>query len=364
MDDLAAAIGMDPITFRVKNVGDDRREVFKRQLERCAKELGWEAHPHKTGPDKSDAEKKVGIGFALTNWGGGGRPGCKVEVRIARDGGVEVLSGTQDLGTGTRTYCATIVAEELGLPLGAVTAKIGNSNYGAANGSGGSTTAASLSPAIKDAAFNARKALAEQVAKVLKADAGSLVFANGKIADSKNPSSSVTWKDACASLGPQGLSAQGEWKKELAAERVHGAQGAKVEVDTLTGEIKVLHMVAVQDCGLVLNRLTCASQINGGMVESLSYGLLEERVLDPDLGLMLNANFEDYKLAGCKEIPKMQTIFDDEDTRGVIGVAEASVIPGQSAIANAIFNACGVRLREMPMTCDKLLMGLQALKKA
>jgi xanthine dehydrogenase YagR molybdenum-binding subunit len=364
MDDLAYAIGMDPVEFRKRNLDSGKRDVFSRHLDRVAEAIGWKDHPHKTSPDTSNAEKKIGIGFGIGAWGSGGDKSCKVEVRIAADGSVEVLSGTQDLGTGTRTYVATIVADELGVPLGQVTAKIGNSNYGNANASGGSATTAALCPAVKDAAVNARQALAEKVAKSLGCDAAAITFAGGKLSDSGNAAHSMAWKDACASLGPNGLSAQGGWQDGLSGGQTHTAQAAKVEVDTLTGEIKVLAMVAMMDCGLVLNRAASVSQLNGGMVQALSYGLLEQRVIDPELGLILNANFEDYKIAGCQEIPAMTSLFDDTDERGPMGMAEPAVIPGHSAIANAIYNACGVRLRELPMTCDKLLMGLIALKKA
>jgi xanthine dehydrogenase YagR molybdenum-binding subunit len=364
MDDLAYAIGMDPIEFRKRNLPEAKRELYTRQLDQCAEAIGWREHPHKTAPDRSEAELKTGIGFALATWGGGGNDQCKVEVRIGSDGEVEVLSGTQDLGTGTRTFVTAIVAEELGLELHQVHAKIGRSSYGRANGSGGSSTSASLSPAVKHAAWNAKNAMLAKASELLGVDAKKLAVGGNVIFDGTNPGTHIAWKDLCANLGPQGLSAQGEWQNSLAANGVGGAQAAKVQIDTLTGEIKVLKMVASQNCGFVLNHLAATSQLNGGMIQALSYALLEERVLDADLGLMLNANFGDYKLAGCKEIPEMVAMLDATDTRGVVGIGEPSVIPGHSAIANAIYNACGVRLREMPMTCDKLLMGLQALKKA
>lgn len=362
MDECAYAVGMDLLEFRRINLPEGKRELYMRQLERCAELIGWKAHPHKSAPDRSDAELKVGIGFAIARWGGGGNGQCKVEVRIAQDGSVEVLSGTQDLGTGTRTYCASIVAEELGLELEAVRARIGRSTFGSANASGGSTTSPSLAPSVKHAAHNARVALLEKVAQMLGTKASELEVRPGEIRVAASPSKRIAWKDACAALGPGGLSAQGEWQAHLAGNDIGGAQAAKVSVDTLTGEVKVLEMVAVQDCGLVLNLLAAKSQLQGGMVQSLSYGLFEERVVDPDLGLFLNANFEDYKIAGAADIPAMKAVFED-DPRGVIGMSEAAIIPGHSAIANAIQNACGVRLREMPMTADKILMGLAALKK-
>jgi xanthine dehydrogenase YagR molybdenum-binding subunit len=363
MDELAYALGLDPLEFRKRNLASESSEKYARQLDRCAELIGWPSHPHRTAPDASDAELKVGIGFALAEWGGGGSKACNVTVRIANDGSVEVLSGTQDLGTGTRTYVASIVAEELGLELGQVHARIGHSSYGSANGSGGSTTAASLAPAVKHAAWNARNALFERVASLLGVDAKSLNAGGNAIFDASHPDTRIAWRDACATLGPGGLSANGEWQPHLASRGVGGAQAAKVQVDTLTGEVKVLKMVAVQDCGLVLDRLTARSQVNGGMVQALSYGLFEQRVVERDLGILLSANFEDYKIAGCQEVPEMLAVFDDADERGVIGIGEPVIIPGHAAIANAIHNACGVRLREMPFTCDRVLDGLVKRRK-
>jgi xanthine dehydrogenase YagR molybdenum-binding subunit len=132
-----------------------------------------------------------------------------------------------------------------------------------------------------------------------------------------------------------------------------------VEVDMETGHIRPVKMCHVQDGGLILNRLAAESQINGGMIQSLGMALYEGRVMDPKLGIMLNPGFGDYKLAGCLEIPELVPIIDDGDDRNVvIGIAEPANIPGVGAVANAVFNACGVRVRDLPITPDKILMGL------
>jgi CO/xanthine dehydrogenase Mo-binding subunit len=132
-----------------------------------------------------------------------------------------------------------------------------------------------------------------------------------------------------------------------------------VEVDLETGHIRPIKMVHVQDGGLPLNRTAMESQINGGMIQSLGMALYEGRVMDPKLGIMLNPGFGDYKLAGCLEIPELVPIIDDGDDRNVvIGIAEPANITGVGAVANAVFNACGVRVRELPITPDKILMGL------
>lgn len=355
VDELAYAIGMDPLEFRKKNLKDP---VYARQLDAVAREIGWSEHPNKTAPASLADGIGVGIGFAVGTWGGGGRPGNAVTVKIERDGSVTASVGSQDLGTGTRTYVAAIVAEELGLPLEAVTARIGDSRLGQATGSGGSTTTASLAPAVMDAARKARTLLADRLAQSMGIPAERLRFAGERVADEQDPSKVLSWKQACGSLGGDGLSARGEFVATLAGNGVHGAQAAKVSVDTLTGRVQVLAMVAMQDCGLPLNRTAVRSQIQGGMVQALSYGLLEERVIDPAGGWALSANLEDYKLAHALEIPEMTALIDDEDTRGVIGMAEPAIIPGHGAIANAVYNACGARVRDLPLTPDKVLAAL------
>jgi len=355
VDELAYKAGLDPLEVRKKNL---KHEAYQRQLTRVAQEIGWPAHPNKTAPGKAEGRWCTGIGFGVSVWGAGGRAECQVDVRIGRDGSVSSAVGSQDLGTGVRTYVATIVAEELGLPVTAVTARIGSSRLGQANGSGGSTTTASLAPAVKSAAWNARTKFAEHLAQALGTEATNIHFAGGQVEDKKN-GKKLAFAQACALLPQEGLSARGEWVKELAGNGIHGAQAAKVRVDPLTGQVEVLKMVCLQDSGLPLNRLTLRSQIAGGMVQALSYGLLEERVIDPDLGIALNANFEDYKIAGSMEIGEIVALIDDDDQREqAIGVAEATCIPGHSAIANAIFNACGARVRDLPLTPDKVLAAL------
>ncbi len=356
IDELSYKAGLDPLEVRLKSLKDN--ETYQRQLKRVALEIGWAAHPNRTAPGKPEGRWCTGIGFGVSTWGGGGHAECEVDVRIERDGSVSSAVGTQDLGTGSRTYVATIVAEEFGLPVSAVKARIGSSRLGQANGSGGSTTTGSLAPAVKSAAWNARMKFAEHLAKALGSEATNIHFADGQVEDRKD-GKKITFAKACALLPQEGLSARGEWVKELAGAGIQGAQAAKVRVDPLTGQVEVLKMVCVQNCGLPINRLTLRSQIAGGMVQALSYGLLEERVIDPDLGLALNANLEDYKIAGPQEIGEIVSLIDDEDPREqAIGVAEATCIPGHGAIANAVFNACGARVRDLPLTPDKVLAAL------
>src|SRR5713226_7830873 len=352
MDELAYKIGMDPVAFGKKNMRD---EVYHRQLDRGAREISWEKR--NGTPGGGTGPRKRGMGCAAGTWGGGGNNQCKVDVTVARDGSVLVAVGTQDLGTGTRTFTRAIVAEELGLQIKDVVEQIGNSKLGAANPSGGSTTAASLSPSVKDAAIKTRLALAEKMAPLLgNAKLEEIAFAGGNVTGGGK---SLAWKQACAALPSAGVTAHGEWRSDLQGRGVHGVCFAEVEVDVETGKIRPIKMVQVQDGGLPLNRLTMESQINGGMIQSLGMAFWEGRVMDADLGLQLNPGFGDYKLPGSLEMPEFVPLIDDDDKREVvIGIAEACIIPSLGALANAVFNACGVRVRELPITPDKILSGL------
>ena len=140
---------------------------------------------------------------------------------------------------------------------------------------------------------------------------------------------------------------------------MHGACFAEVEVDTETGHVKAIKMVHVQDVGLPLNRTGLESQINGGMIQSLGQVLYEGRVMDADLGVMLNPEMENYKIPGALEMPELVPLIDDEDKReAVIGVGEPALIPAVGALANAVFNAIGVRIHDLPITPDKILTAL------
>jgi xanthine dehydrogenase YagR molybdenum-binding subunit len=136
-----------------------------------------------------------------------------------------------------------------------------------------------------------------------------------------------------------------------------------VAVDTDTGRITVLKVVAVADCGLVLNRLTTESQVIGGSIQGARYALFEDRLMDPNTGSMVNPEYENYKIVGTLEAPEIEVIIFDEPERGVIGIGEPPTVPTSGAIANAVYNAIGVRMRELPITPDKVLNALAQQKQ-
>ena len=358
MDELAEKLGMNPLEFRRIN---DPNEVRQAQYTLGAQEIGWHRRNNVAG--SGTGVKKRGIGVGSGQWGGGGGRGTEARVTINADGTVEAVTGTQDIGTGVRTVIAIIVAEEFGLDTTDIRVKVGDSQPGLpSGGSGGSQTTPSVAPVIKTAAAAAKQKLFERIAPLLDAPVADLRVGTGTIYAVSDRTKTITWQQATGQLGMESISEGGTWEEDLRQNGAAGTQFAEVEVDTQTGAVRLIKIVAVQDCGLAINRLTTESQINGGVIMGLGQALLEERFMDPVTGRMLNANLEDYKVPGTFEIPEIKSIVFDTH-RKVTGVGEPPCIPTPGAIANAVYNAIGVRIRSLPITPDKVLDAL-AEKKA
>jgi xanthine dehydrogenase YagR molybdenum-binding subunit len=332
MDELAVKMGIDPVELRLKN---DPSEIRQKQYRLGAERMGWKEKYQK--PGSSTGPVKTGIGCAGANWGGGGR-GTKAEAQINSDGSFEIRCGTQDLGTGTKTVIALIAADILGLKPEQIRVRIGDTNFPPSGGSGGSTTCASVSPAIYDTCTKALEQLQQQTG----------------IPDARGEN----WLAACKKLGVTPLTVQGQWQQGLSGNGTGGVQFAEVEVDTETGFVKVNKITVVQDGGLIVSKLTCESQINGGIIMGIGYALYEGRVMDRATGVVLNPNFETYKLTGIADIPEIDIVLLDMPERGVIGIGEPVTIPTAAAIANAIANAIGVRVSSLPITPQRVLAAL------
>jgi xanthine dehydrogenase YagR molybdenum-binding subunit len=285
-----------------------------------------------------------------------------VRVEIHSDGAVKVMTASQDLGTGTRTIIAQVAAEELGLRVEDITPLIGDTKYPPSGASGGSTTAASVTPAIKATVADAKRKLFARIAQALEAPPEELIAKDGKIYVKDNLERCISWREATAKLGTEPIVASGGWVEGLSGSGVTGVQFAEVEVDTETGEVKVMKIVALHDCGLPVNPLTVESQIIGAVMMGLGYALTENRVMDSQTGRMTNPNLAYYKVPGAMETPKIEPIIFGNPERGVIGIGEPPNIPTAAAIANAVYNATGVRIRSLPITPDKILTAL--LEKA
>ena len=332
MDDLAVKLGIDPVELRIKN---DPFDIRRKEYEIGRDKFGWKEKYKK--PGSSTGVVKTGVGCGGATWGGGGR-GTQAEVQINPDGNVEVRCGTQDIGTGARTVVAMVAAEVLGLTPDKITVRIGDTRLPPSGGSGGSTTTASVSPAIFDACTNALNELQK---------VSGMPDARG-----------ANWTAACKKIGMNPLVVAGKWREGLSASGAGGVQFAEVDVDTETGFITIRRILAVQDCGLIVNKLTCESQINGGIIQGIGYALYEARIMDRVTGVVLNPNFETYKLPNGADVPPIDLVLLDMPERGVIGVGEPCHIPTAAAIANAVANALGVRVTSLPITPDKVLAAL------
>lgn len=356
MDELADRVRMDPVEFRLRNLPPQAPNAMWREYFRIgAQRFGWDRR-HATG-DPTPGPIKRGMGCAANRWGGGGR-GTRAQCDILPDGGVVIRCGTQDLGVGTRTLMAIITAETLGLPVSAITVQLGDSTYPFSGGSGGSTTAPAVSPAIRVTASKALQELATRIAPGLGVPAAEITASNGRVHAKGDPGKGLAWRDACRQLGTTPVSVNGEWEQGLSASGTSGVQFAEVEVDIETGVTKVTRITCVQDCGLVVNQLTAESQCIGGMVMGVGYALFEDRILDRNTATMVNPNMEWYLLPGLSDIPQIDVMLMNQPERGVIGIGEPPTISTAAAISNAVANAIGVRVRSLPITPQNVLNAL------
>jgi xanthine dehydrogenase YagR molybdenum-binding subunit len=302
------------------------------------------------------------------------------EVRVTRDGSVELLSGVQDIGGGIRTALAQVVAEELGLQAKDVTVRIGDTAFPAGPASGGSMTTGSITPAARNAAYGAKMKLAEQVAPALGVAAEAVVFSGGRVSAGGDASKSLTFRQAAAKLKTEQVAARASRTDDYGGFQFKGGptfgfgvggyggvQFAEVEVDTETGAVRVERVVAVHDCGRPINPLALESQINGGILQGISYALYENRLLDRQTGMMVNPNLEYYKILGPRDTPEIDiTLIEQYQGRNSTdagGIGEPATIPTTAAVANAFYNATGARMRELPMTPGRVLAALAEARK-
>jgi len=360
MDELADRVKMDPVAFRVKNLPPrGPNAMWADYFASGAKQFGWDKR-HPTG-DQTPGPIKTGMGVSAHRWGGAGG-GSQARVDILSDGSVVVKCGTQDIGTGTRTIVAMVAAETFGLPVSAVKAEIGDSLLPFSGGSGGSTTAASVTPAIRVTSVDALEALCAKVAASLGVEPTELVAEGGRIHVKGNTSKGLAWKDACKLIGTEPISVNGRWQQGLSGSGTSGVQFAEATVDVETGIVKVTRILAIQDCGLVVDKLTAEHQALGGVIAAINFALFEDRLLDRVTGQMVNPNMEWYLLAGMSDVPKIDIVLNNMPERGVIGIGEPPTVSTASAIANAVRNATGATIRSLPLHPHKVLAALEQQK--
>ena len=364
LEDAAAAIGMDPYDFFMKNIEltGQRANIYADELKIAADLIAWKKNWHARG-DKTAGPVKRGLGLSIHTWGGQAHP-SDCDLTIQPDGSVELKMGTQDLGTGTRTALNIVVADALGLPLNAVKVSIGDSRYPASGGSGGSTTIGGISASSRRASLDALDQIFAKVAPSLEAKPEELEAVGGTIRVKANPSKSLTWAQACSKLGATPIAVRGKnpGPGKLTDQGVGGVQMADVSVDIETGIVRVNKIVAVQDCGLIIDLKTAESQVYGALIMGVCWALYEEKIMDAKTGRMLNPNMEFYKLAGIGDIGELVVHMmtgKGYDERGVIGLGEPPAVSPGAVLSNAVANAIGVRVPTLPLTPDRVLEALE-----
>ncbi len=392
VDEMAEKLGMDPLEIRRKNESSPVRMM---QYDVGAKAIGWERRNQKAGvyaPTTGGATDSLrrgaeggsggsgeavprsmkvrGIGMANGEWfviARGSGVGC--EVRIHRDGSVECFSGAQDIGSGFRTAMAVVAAEELGLRPEDITMHVGDTRWPEGPGSGGSNTTNSVSPVVRQAAYDAKQKLFASVAPVLGVKPEELDAREGKVFVIAKPGKTLTFKQAAAKISGEQVAATAERNKQYETFRsdIAGTQFCEVEVDTETGEVKILKMVSVNDCGIPVNSLTAESQVIGALIQGASWALFENRLLDRSYGTMVNPNLESYKILMPADMFEAVSILTPVANLGnntsTAGIGEPPLVPTLAAVANAVFNATGARVRSLPITPDRMLAALAEARR-
>jgi xanthine dehydrogenase YagR molybdenum-binding subunit len=369
IDELAAKLGVDPLELRLQH---DQNPVRLHQWKIGKERFDWVKHRAESRRRREGGARiRRGFGAAASIWGDFGRPGAAVATcSVRRDGTIVVKNGVQDIGGGITTVLAQIAAEVFRRPLSTVKVKIGHSELGSSVGSGGSQTTSSVTPAVRNACEQAKRQLAEIAAKMLGVAAKDVTWdAEGT---AHGGGKTKTFAQVCKKIDGEEIAATGTRPATYAGKpnpwygdrfpEIAGAQFADVEIDTWTGVVTARRVLAVHDCGRVMNELTLRSQVNGGVIGGVSYALMEQRVMDNDAGRMLNPNLEQYKICGARDVPEIEVVLTEVYTgannTGAAGIGEPATIPTAAAIACAVFDAIGQPVRSLPITPDKVLAAL------
>jgi xanthine dehydrogenase YagR molybdenum-binding subunit len=323
-------------------------------MQEGARRFGWEKRNPKPG-EVRDGRWLVGMGMAAATRGNPLRL-SRANVRLAPDGNATVRMAMTDIGTGTYTILTQIAAEMLGLPTERVRVELGDTNFPEAAGSGGSFGAGSSGSAL----FDACDQLREKLANIAGIDPRTAQFANGNIESGKQ-------SIALTKLVGGGVEADGEIRPGRTAQdfsqQSYGAHFAEVGVDEDTGEVRLRRMLGVFAAGRVLNAKTARSQAIGGMVFGVGAALHEEMALDPRFGYFVNHDLAEYHVPVHADIPAIEAVFlaeldAESNPLKSKGIGELGICGAGASIANAIHNACGIRVRDYPITLDKLLSKL------
>lgn len=375
IDELCDKLRIDPMEFRMKNL-KEIGEVFRggpikscgiaECILRGAERIGWK-EKRRWKVDRTHSKLK-GVGMACAIWVSGTQPNMLEAttsvLKINEDGTVNLLMGCTDPGTGSKTTISQICAEELGVRFEDVHVTYGDTNVTPFDvGSHASRTCFVSGGAVLRAAADAKTQVLEAAAKLLEANVADLLIKDRVIHVKGNPERNILIREVAQDAYYRGQQFIG---RASYSPRINppsfAAQFAEVEVDQETGEVKVISFVAAQDCGRTINPNIVRGIVLGGIVQGMGFALTEEFRID-ETGKPLNPNFTDYKLLTALDVPEIEIIFietiEPSGPFGAKGVGEIAILPTAPAIANAIYHATGVRIRELPMTPERVFYALK-----
>jgi CO/xanthine dehydrogenase Mo-binding subunit len=372
IDEVAAKLELDPLELRRKNYAgsNDGTPYSSKNLMECyaLAQKHWDRRDEVRA--RSDRTWKRGVGMASQIWYGGGGPPSYAWTRVSSDGRITVVTAMQDIGTGTRTAMAQIAAEELGVPLEWVDVVLGDSARGPyATLSAGSSTTPSVGPAVRAAAADAKRQIIEIAAqrfdleeRVLDIKDGMVVSADGNVSTPLQELLGLLEDAQILGKGARGPNPTGM------SVLTFGVQVAEVAVDVETGEVLVERVAAVHDVGRVVNPLGARSQVEGGIIQGVGHTMSEQRLIDPETGRVLTTTLDAYRMPTIADVPEIVCEFVDKPDEhltslGSKGLGEPPIIPLAAAISNAIRDATGAEVHELPITREEMLRALAEAAK-
>lgn len=372
IDELAAKLDVDPLELRRKNyaTSNDGTPYSSKNLMKCyaLAQKHWDRR-HEVRARSNDTWKH-GVGMASQIWYGGGGPPSYAWARVTSDGRLSVITAMQDIGTGTRTVMAQIAAEELGVPLDRVEVVLGDSARGPYSTlSAGSSTTPSVGPAVRAAAADVKRQLIEIAAqrhdleeRVLDIKDGKIVSADGNLSQPLEELVGLLENAQILGKGARGPNPAGM------SVLTFGVQVVEVAVDVETGEIRVERVAAAHDVGRIINPLGARSQVEGGIIQGIGHTLSEQRLMDLETGRVLTTSLDAYRMPTIADVPEIVCEFVDEPdahltSLGSKGLGEPPIVPLAAAIANAIRDATGADVHELPITREEMLRALREAEK-
>jgi xanthine dehydrogenase YagR molybdenum-binding subunit len=368
VDELAAKLDVDPLELRRLNYAhsNEGTPFSSKNLEECYRlaEPHWERR-HEVRA-RSEGPWKRGVGMASQIWYGGGGPPSYAWARVGSDGRATIVTAMQDIGTGSRTAMAQIAAEELGFPLDRVEVSLGDSARGPyASISAGSSTIPSMGPAVRAAAADAKRQIVEIAAqryhleeRIIDIRDGMVVSADGNLTE---PVENVVGLLEDAQILGKGARGPNPTGMSVLTFGVHVVE---VAVDVETGEVRVERVAAIHDVGRIVNPLGASSQVEGGIIQGVGHTLSEERLVDPESGRILTTTLDAYRMPTIADVPEIVCEFVDRPDEhltnlGSKGLGEPPIIPVAAAVANAIRDATGADVHELPISREEMLRALR-----